>query len=350
VRTLGALLFVLALATAAVAAPAADLVVVWAPGARVAPVEAVARAHGAAVIDRSPHPTATAQTAQKLRAAIATYNALDFQQAKDQLDAVRSEIDGNGAAGLSPALLSDLFIYRGLARGKLGDDSGSFDDLVTAASVDPTRALDPQVFTPKQIDELNRAKEAIAQRKTTKLTVQSPPGCTVTVDAAPATGVVERAVGHHWVRVTCPDREPQGLQVELTGGEVTLPVQPAPYLPPSDSDLLIQARTASARAVVVVEVHGTVGTARLVGLDGRERDRRTVTLGADLAPLADAVGDLLAPAPARHWYQSKWAWVAGGAAAAAIILVPITAAIAGSSGATTWSTRPVLPPGVNPWQ
>jgi hypothetical protein len=343
VRTLGALL-VLALAVApAAAAPAADLVVVWAPGARIAPVEAAAHARGAAVIDRSPHPTATARTAEKLRAAIADYNALDIQKAKDALDAVRSEIDANGAAGLSPALLSDLFVYRGLARATLGDESGSFDDLVTAAGVDPTRALDPITFTPSQIAAFERAKEAVAQRKAVRLTVQPPPGCAVTVDAAPATGAIERAIGHHWVRVTCPDREPFGEQVDLTGGDETLPVTPPPYLPPTDSDLLVQARAASARAVIVVEVHGAIGTARLVGLDGRERDRRTVTLGSDLGPLADAVGDLLAPPPERHWYQSRWAWVAGGAAAAALILVPVTAAIASSNGPSTWSV------GGNPW-
>jgi hypothetical protein len=341
VRTLGALL-VLA-ASAASAAPAADLVVVWAPGARIAPIEAVAHGKGAAVIDRSPHPTATAQTAEKLRAAIAHYNALELQKAKDALDAVRSEIDGNGAAGLSPALLSDLFVYRGLARAKLGDESGSFDDLVTPAGVDPTRSLDPITFTPSQVAAFERAKETIGQRKTVKLTVQPPPGCAVSVDAAPVTGAVERAVGHHWVRVTCPDREPVGEQVDLTGGDETLPVTPPPYLPPTDSDVLVQARTASARAVVVVEVHGAVGTARLVGLDGRERDRRTVTLGSDLGPLADAVGELLAPPPEHHWYQSRWAWVAGGAAAAALILVPVTAAIAGSGGSTAANV------GFNPW-
>jgi hypothetical protein len=347
VRTLGALL-VLALAAPALAAPAADLVVVWAPGARIAPVEGVARSHGAAVIDRSPHPTATAQTAQKLRAAIADYNALELQKAKDALDAVRSEVDANGAAGLSPALLSDLFVYRGLARAKLGDESGSFDDLVTAAGIDPTRSLDPLTFTPTQIAAFERAKEAVGQRKTVKLTVQPPPGCAVTVDAAPATGAVERTIGHHWVRVTCPDREPQGLQVELTGGDITLPVTPPSYLPPTDSDLLVQARTASARAVVVVEVHGAVGTARLVGLDGRERDRRTVTLGSDLGPLADAVADLLAPPPEHHWYQSRWAWVAGGAAAAALVLVPITAAIASSNGNPNATALPKWPAGA-PW-
>ena len=347
--TWGASLLVLALAPKALAAPAADLVVVWAPGARIAPIEQVAHSHGAAVIDRSPHPTATAQTAEKLRAAIATYNTLAFQQAKDQLDAVRSEIDANGAAGLSPAQLSDLFIYRGLARSKIGDDSGSFDDLVAAAGIDPARSLDPQVFTPKQIDEWARAKEVVAQRPHGKVTLDIPAGCTATLDAAPATAPIDRVAGYHWVRVACPDREPRGQPLLLTGGDVTVPIQPAPYLPPSDSDLLVQARVAGSRAVIVVEVHGNVGTARLVGLDGRERDRRTVTLGADVGPLADAVGDLLVPPVKHHWYESKWTWAAGGVAAAAIILVPLTAAIAGSGGSSTLSARPSWPTGA-PWQ
>jgi len=346
VRTLGALL-VLALAAPAVAAPAADLVVVWAPGARTAPLEAVARAHGAAVIDRSPHPTATAQTAQKLRAGIAAYNALQLQQAKDTLDAVRSEIDANGAAGLSPALLSDLFVYRGLARAKLGDDSGSFDDLVIAATIDPTRELDTLTFEPSAKKAFDRAKELVVERKTVRLTVQPPAGCAVTVDAAPYTGPVDRVVGHHWVHVACADREPLGRPIELIS-DATMPIEPPPYLPPSDSETLVQARTASARAVVVVEVHGSVGTARLVGLDGRERDRRTVTLSGDLGPLADAVGELLAPPPVHHWYQSKWTWLAGGAAAAAIILVPVTAAIAGSSGSPSARSTPRFPTG-EPW-
>lgn len=332
----------LGIAVPAIAAPAADLVVVWAPGARIAPIEEVAHAKGAAVIDRSPHPTATAQTAERVRGAIKAYNALQLQQAKDTLDGVRTEIDANGAAGLSPALLSDVFVYRGLARGKLGDDSGGFDDLVIAATLDPTRELDTLTFEPSAKKAFDRAKELVLQRKTAKLTLEAPAGCSATVDAAPYTGPVEKIVGHHWARVTCADREPQGVHFELIS-DTALPVQPPPYLPPSDSEILVQARVASARSVVVVEVHGNVGTARLVGLDGRERDRRTVTLTGDLGPLADAVGDLLAPPPVHHWYQSKWAWIAGGAAAAAVILVPITAAIAGANGSTTATVQG------NPW-
>ena len=156
------------------------------------------------MIDRSPHPTATAQTAEKLRAAIAEYNALELQKAKDALDAVRGEIDANGAAGLSPALLSDLFVYRGLASAKLGDESGSLDDLVAAARVDPTRALDPVAFTPK-VAPRSSVQGGGRPRRPVKLTVQAP-GLRRQRRRGLAPGAVELAVGPHWIRVTCPDR------------------------------------------------------------------------------------------------------------------------------------------------
>ena len=119
----------------------------------------------------------------------------------------------------------------------------------------------------------------------------------------------------------------------------------SPYLPPTDSDLLIQARTAGARAYVFAEVRMGVATARLVGLDGRERDRKTVAISGDLAPLADAITELLQPESKRRWYQSKWAWVAGGAIGAAIILVPLTTFLANDNGSSTTTYKLPLPPG-----
>ena len=342
-----AVLVILAIAAPVLAAPAADLVVVWAPGARIAPIEAVARRSGAAVIDRSPAPPGAATTAKSVHAGIAQYNALSFDAAARTLDAAAREADQSGAAGLTPAELSDLFLYRGLVKNQLGDESGGWDDLVIASAVDPTRDLDPLVFPPKVVEEFGRARETVGKRDRARLSVQAPAGCAATVDGAPAVGEVERVVGLHWVRVTCADRAPQGMKVELTAGATTLPIQPAPYEPPTDSELHVQARTASARAFIAVEVHGAIGTARLVGVDGRERDRRTVTITGDLAPLADAVGALLQPAPRTHWYQSRWALAGGVAVLAAAVLVPITAAIAGAHSPASWTARPQLPPGAS---
>ncbi len=344
-RTSGALLVLVALAAPAVAAPAADLVVVWAPGARIAPVEAVARRHGAAVIDKTPAPLETAHTAQLLQQGIDAYNALQLDAAWKALVPALSEVDRTGAAGLTRAQLSDLFLYRALVLTQQGDATTAWDELLRAAIVAPTRDLDPARFPPRVTEELARAKDTVQKGGQAKLEVQAPPGCVVTIDGEVAPGPVERPVGPHWVRVTCPDREPVGQKLELTASAGTIPISPPPYAPPTDTDLLIQARSAGARAMIVVEVHDQVATARLVGIDGRERDRRNVTITGDLNPLADAIGEMLAPPVKTHWYQSKWAWAGAAAALAAIIAVPITAAIARDTGSPTFNVKiPGLPP------
>jgi hypothetical protein len=345
----GVLALIGAFAAPAFAAPAADLVVVWAPGTKIAPVEAIARRHGAAVIDKSPLPPTATQTAQQIQQGIDAYSNMHYEDAAKLLASAASEVERNGAAGVTTAQLSDLFLFRGLVKDLKDDPSGAFDDLVIAGVVDPTRELDPLRFPPKVVEQFERAKETIRKREHGQLTVEAPVGCTTLIDGAPASGPVDRLAGLHWVRVICADREPYGHKIELIAGATTLPVQPTPYMPPSDSELLIQARTASARAVVIAEVHGQVATARLIGLDGRERDRRTVTLTSDLVPLAAAVGDLLAPPPEHHWYDSKWAWAGGAAILAAAVLIPVTAAIAGSSAPSSATFQPMWPAG-GPWQ
>ena len=64
------LLLVLVLTAPVAAAPAADLVVIWAPGMRTTPVESAARKAGAAVVDRSPVQAGGGDTAQVLQRGI----------------------------------------------------------------------------------------------------------------------------------------------------------------------------------------------------------------------------------------------------------------------------------------
>ena len=97
-----------------IAAPSADVVVVWAPGAKVAPIEQVARRAGAAVIDRSPAANAVPATAGTLKRGIEAYDALRFEEAWTTLDEARALADRTGAAGLSQSQLADLFLYLSL--------------------------------------------------------------------------------------------------------------------------------------------------------------------------------------------------------------------------------------------
>jgi hypothetical protein len=126
------------------------------------------------------------------------------------------------------------------------------------------------------------------------------------------------------VGVTCPDHTPWGTRVDLP--TTTVVARPIRLAAPNDAELMIQARTAGATALIAAEVRGDVATARLIGLDGRERDRRTVAVTSSLDPLADAVRDLLRPPLRARWYQSKWVWAAGAAIVVAAIAIPLTAA------------------------
>jgi hypothetical protein len=324
------------------AAPAADLVVVWAPGAKVAPIEAVSRQAGAAVIDRSPAASAIPATGSILKRGIEAYDALRFDDAWQTLDEARALADRTGAAGLSQAQLADLFLYRGLVKIQQGELNAYWDELVTSVTIDPVRVLDPARFPPRVASELERVHQALTDRKRATLGVDAPSGCTVLVDGAPASAVgsAQPLVGSHWVYVTCADRAPWGSRVELTGDQLVVARNPA-LAPPTDDELLIQARTVGATAFVAVEVRSGVGTARLVGVDGRERDRRSVVIAGDLTPLSAAVRELLLPAPNTRWYQSRWAWAAGAAMVAAAILIPVTAAITQNTSPSTWTAKPV---------
>jgi hypothetical protein len=330
-----------ALPAAGWAAPAADLVVVWAPGAKRAPIEDVARRAGAAVIDRSPAASAVPATASILKRGIDAYDALRFDEAWETLDEARALADRTGAAGLSQAQLADLFLYRGLVRIQQGELSAYWDELVTSVTIDPVRVLDPARFPPRVASELARVHDALRDRKRSTLAVDAPAGCSVLIDgaAASAVGTAQPLVGSHWVHVACADHAPWGTRVELTGDQLVVARNPA-LAPPTDDEVLIQARTVGARAFVAVEIRSGVGTARLVGVDGRERDRRSVVVAGDLTALAAAVSDLLVPAPTAHWYESRWAWAAGAAALAAAVLIPVTAAATHSSTPSTWTVKP----------
>ncbi len=340
----------LAIGTRAHAAPGADLVVVWAPGASIEPLEAVGHARGAAVIDRSPPPPAQVETAQFLKRGIAAYQAIRLPEAQAVLDQARDLAEKTGAAGLTRAQLSDLFLYRGLVRVAQGDEGAAWDELVEALVIYPARTLDPSQFPPKVSALLERVEQDVAKKHpSSTLIVDAPPGCTTLIDGEPVAGAVQRPTGPHFVRVVCPDHEPWKIRVDLTTLDSHIVASPKPYEAPSETEVLVQARSANAQAVIVVEVRGPLATIRLVGIDGRERERRsaTVTRG-DLTPVAAIVDAMLAPRLVKHevWYRSRWAWAAGAAILTAAIVIPVTAVIAGDTGATSASVRPVLPSGV----
>jgi hypothetical protein len=205
--------------------------------------------------------------------------------------------------------------------------------------IDPTRTLDAARFAPDVIENVERARTAVSGRPRATLTVDAPAGCTIAVDGSTTESAAPRVSGTHWVRVTCPDHAPWATRVDVIAPSTSVVARPVRYAAPTDTELLIQARTAGASTLVFAEVRGEVATARLIGLDGRERDRRTVSITRGLEPLAAAVRELLTPPKRTKWYRTRWAYAGAAAVLAAAIAIPITAAIASDSGPANATVR-----------
>jgi hypothetical protein len=326
---------VVAWASTAAAAPAAD-VVVFDAAAPVSPalrdaLAATAARRGAAWIDVTPAPVVAPATGQAIAAAQRDYDQLQFDAAVGALDRAAAEVERTGAAGLDPIALSDLFLFRGLARVQLGD-ARAWDDLVEAAALAPARALDPARLPPRALEAYGRAAEAARTAPRALVIVRTPDrGCDVAIDGAPATEQrAQVAAGRHFVAVRCAGRRPWGGAVTTAAADVTLDAAPAAEASPTDDELLIQARTAGAAAVVAIEVRGApaIVAMRRLGVDGKLQDRASI---AATGPRADAdataaLDRLLAPAIAvvpERWYDRHWVWAAAGAGLVTAILVPV---------------------------
>jgi hypothetical protein len=324
--------------------PSAELVIAWAPGISLTAVEQASRRSGAAFIDRSPQPPAPPQAPRLVHDGVEHYAALRFEDAWKALDKVVAELEHSGGAGLTTGELSDVFLYRALIRSVQGDAS-AWDEFVTSATVDPVRALDPVRFAPRVVEQFERARASVASQPRVALAIAAPTGCTAVIDGAPAGLAGEVVAGPHWIQAACPGLPPWGQRIVAVAPRTEVAATPKPWQPPGEDELLIQARTAGAQAFVVVAIAGGVATLRVIGVDGRERSRRTIAVERGVTPLADELAALLAPPPRRPWYQERWALATGGGLAAALLLVPLTILLTRDSGPASVVVRPQVPAG-----
>jgi hypothetical protein len=304
------------------AAPAADVIVVWAPGHDIAPITALARERNVPVIDRSPTIAKAISIDATVQRGIEAYDALKLDIAWQHFEEARTQLDATGGVGLTNTKLSDLFVYRALVRTQQANPEGSWEDLVEAVVVAPARVFDPARFPPRLIAEVERARVATAGTGVS-VTFDAPLDCELAVDGTQQMGrEVSLLRGAHWVHARCANAAPWGRRIEVSTA-VHVRIAAEPFAPPSQTELLVQARAAGTRGLVIVEVHGTLGVVRMLGLDGTEHARRTRTItDGSLASLASAIDEALAPRPQRKWYESRWAWAAGGALALAAVLIP----------------------------
>ncbi|HUQ04804.1 MAG TPA: hypothetical protein VM261_20020 [Kofleriaceae bacterium] len=331
----------------AAAAPAADAILYWAPPDAPAVLRTrtrtAAEAKGAAFVDRSP-PAPQPADATRIAAAITAYDELRFDEALALLDQAAAELDRTGAAGLDVARLAELFLYRGLARIQLGDQARAWDDLLIAARIDPSRVLDPARFPPRAIEQLTRARAEVSAAPRGVLRVDAPEGCVISIDGAiTGDGRAELPHGAHWIDATCREHQPWGRRVVLDRTAVEVVVAATPITPPTEDEALIQARALGAATVVEVTILAGAARVRHRSADGRERARALVTADGDV--IAATVERMLTPAVVVHepWYRKRWVWAAGGALAAAAVLVPVALRDTGPGD------RVIRPTGLPPW-
>lgn len=333
------------------AAPLADIVVAWRgdgePLGRVgAALAGAASRAGTSYVDVSPAAARLPDPRPLIKRGIAAYAQLELEQAANALDAAVDIVDQTGGHALDAPALGDLFFYRALTHQHRGDDARAWDDLVIAATVDPARVLDPASIAPSAIERFVQAKVLVAAQPMSRVTLADVAGCRVRIDGVATTStVIELVFGRHWLDAECEGRTPVRRRVQIDRPAIELAVAGAPLAPPDDAALVIQARAASARAIVIVTVQGHAAVARRIGSDGKPQDRASVST-RDPDAVARMLSRLLVsptPASASPWYRSRWTWAAAGVVVASAILIPI-AATRGGGGPTDVVVAPMGTP------
>ena len=107
---------------------------------------------GARFVDATPAEHVVPSLVPALDAAKSAYARFAFRDAITALDTLQRDAHAAGGGDLDGRQLSEMFLYRGLAKleGTSGDGA-AWDDLVNAARLEPTRVLDPARFPPRAV-------------------------------------------------------------------------------------------------------------------------------------------------------------------------------------------------------
>jgi len=310
-------------------------------------VERAARAAGAVSADLSPAAPAAPAVADQVTRAIAAYDGMRFTDAVFELDKAAATAGEHGGRGLAREGLVDLYLYRALARTETGNTAGAWEDFVRAATLDPTRILDPARYRPSAVKSFTLAVVEVKKRPAVALTISAPAGSKIHIDGRASAGdrVSENLLpGEHYVWVERPEAAPFARVVTLAAAtELKVPDEAA--APPNDAELARRAARLGSGPLLVVALRrdGGIGLVELrsVGLHGSTL-RGVLRLGpspeASARDLEKAVaralrgirGDLARAAgpvkttssPPERWYKNRWLWLAAGVVVTAAALSP----------------------------
>lgn len=340
--SLPVLLLVLGARLAAAAEPPPVVVYHAAEGAddvRVA-LDGVARRNGTVLIDVSPPAPSPPKASRHLARGIDAFNDLKWDTAMAQLDDGLAEAANTGAAGLSTSELSDLLLYRALVLNEQGDSTRSWEDMVRAAVIDPTRKLDPVRFPPRVSESFQRAVDSVTAGKQTRLSIAAPEGCAIAVDGRTLSGVdaVDVPFGEHYVRVECTGASPFGARIAASEAEQTVKAEPVARAPMTAKDaaalalrrgavtfiLAVVTRSPEAAPTVALRLYDTATVSEkgavIVAADGNVGAAAQSLIDTVVTPPKPIIEYL--PPPPTPWYKEPWVWGVAGAVVTTAILIP----------------------------
>jgi hypothetical protein len=279
-----------------------------------------AKSIGARFVDAGPAEPAAATLVPTLEAAKAAYARFGFRDAIAACDALQRAADAAGGADLDGRQLSEIFLYRGLAKLEALSSDAAWDDLVNAARLEPSRALDPARFPPRAVATYKRAAAEAAQLPRAELVLDVPADAVVRIDGVRSPPAAAVTLGQHFVSVAAAGHERWAAVVPVSGA----PTRFKPPLhvhrpPPVDKLVALAGRPEPEHLLVGALEKASSGwsfTVRDITLSDGRSVSDAVTLGD--VPTRAAVAGLVhrvrppAPAPRRRWLP--WALAAGGAA------------------------------------
>jgi len=338
----GVVVFLAAELTARAAAPASTVAVYWQPpevaalgGAARAAFSDAATSIGARFVDARPAEAAPPSLVSALEAAKGAYAVFAFRDALASLEALQRAADAAGGGDLDGRQLSEIFLYRGLAKLEVISADAAWDDLVNAARLDPMRALDPARFPPRAVAAYKRAAAEAAQLPRAELILEVPADAVVSVDGVRSPPTTAVALGQHFVSVMAEGYERWAAVVPVPG----TPTRYKPPLhvhrpPPVDRLVALAGRPEPQRLLVGAlerSASGWTFTVRDITLSDGRSVSDSVALGD--VPTRAAVAALVHRVrPPAAEQRGRWTpWVVGACAA---LLVGSAIAIAASRDAS----------------
>jgi hypothetical protein len=265
-----------------------------------------------------------------------------FADAEVALRAAANEAQATGAAGLTSAELSDVFLYLGMAlqQADWKDPPAPVTEItpgaareayLRAAVLAGDRVLLPRQFPPLAIASWQLAQAEVKKRPRSNLIVRVPETALVSIDGGelrsgllPALDLVQ---GEHWVRVEDPGRRRYGAMVVLNEPSREIEVEAQPVLSLPAAPAAAQARREGAAFALLAELKpgrpSMIQLRLLHAANAEQRDSALVPV-SDAAALEAAVVHLDEVARRQRFGESTAA-VISAPALGEIALAPVDA-------------------------